>query len=139
MSDDLAVPAPPDEVTSPFWEATSRHELVLQRCACGHYQHYPRPVCMSCGGDELSFVTASGAGRVYAHSTVYRAPTPGLEPPYVVALVDLEEGPRMLSRLVGDTSALRCGTAVQVRFEPLADGRALPLFELVERDDGARR
>jgi len=118
------------ETTSAWWEATRERRLVIQCCArCGQRQHYPRPYCLACGGDELGWVEASGHGVVWSKTVVHRPARPDLAVPYVVALVRLAEGPVLLSRVVGpEATEVRCDEPVVVDFEPLADGRALPVF-----------
>jgi len=127
--------AAPDAVTQPWWDATAEGRFVVQRCdVCQHYQHYPRALCTSCGSTEhLGFVEATGRGIVYSHTTVRRAPHPAFTPPYVVAMVRLEEGPVLLTNIVGCAPEdVRCDMAVKVTWEDLPDGRKLPLFEPVE-------
>jgi uncharacterized OB-fold protein len=122
--------APPDAVTAPWWDATRERRLLVQRCgACGHRQHYPRNICAACGRLGPSFVEASGRGTIYSFSVVNRAPDPAFDPPYVVALVRLEEGPVLLTNIVGcEPDAVRCDMPVSVEWEDLPDGRKLPMF-----------
>jgi uncharacterized protein len=122
--------APPDAVTAPWWDATRERRLLVQRCAaCGYRQHYPRNLCTSCGALGPTFVEASGLGTVYSYTVVNRAPDPAFTPPYVVALVRLEEGPVLLTNLVGcEPAAVRCDMPVAVAWEDLPDGRKLPMF-----------
>jgi len=92
----------PDPETAFFWEATQRGELHILRCsACGHYVHLPRPVCRECGSTDLAPSRVSGRGVVHTF-TVTHFPLPGFEPPFAVALVELEEQPglRLASYLV---------------------------------------
>ena len=94
----------PDPETRHFWDAVAAGRLDIQRCrACGQHVFYPRgAVCPHCGGLGLDWVRASGRGTVHSFTVVHRAPPEFVaEAPYVVALVDLEEGPRMMSRLLG--------------------------------------
>jgi len=120
--------AEPDAITQPFWDATSEGRFTVQRCAaCGHHQFYPRALCIACGSTDLGFVEASGRASVYSHTTVRRAPHPAFEPPYVVALVRLEEGPVLMTNLVGIDEP-RCDMPVHLVWEDLPDGRKLPLF-----------
>lgn len=137
----LVEPAPPDEVSAPWWDATRDHRLLLQSCpACGGRQHPPRSVCVACGTpDGLGWATASGAGVVDAFTVVHRAPQPEVDVPYVVARVRLVEGPLLLTRLQGrPVDAWAIGDAVQAVWEDLPDGRALPVFHHDEqaRHDG---
>lgn len=120
--------APPDADTQGWWDATRAGRLTVQHCAnCGHNQLYPRAVCSRCGGAGLALRDACGLGQVYAATVVHRAPHPAFSPPYVVALVDLAEGPRILGGVRGRDQA-PCGLRVRVAWEPLHDGRQLPVW-----------
>jgi hypothetical protein len=122
----------PSELTLPFWTAAREGRLVLQRCrSCGAWQHPPRPVCLACGdGSALDWEPVSGAGTVFSVTTVERALIPGLrgEVPYLLALVQLEEGVRVLSLLTDCApEAARIDLPVRVVFRPFGDER-LPCF-----------
>lgn len=123
---------PVTAVDQPFWAATREQRLVLQWCvACERVVHYPREACPGCLGDELEWRSASGRGVVHAASTMAAAAG---EEPYSVALVDLAEGARFMTNVVGCAPAdVRVGMSVTVRWEPLDDGRHLPLFEPSDR------
>lgn len=123
-----------DALTRPFWEAAERGELVLQRCAsCGRWQFYPRPFCIACGGDEVGWEAASGGGTVYSVTTVRIDVLPGLDPPYDVALVELDEGPRLLGRVTGGP---RIGDRVRATWLAREGLPPLPAFEATdERSD----
>src|ERR1700730_13709691 len=113
-----------------YWEAAAQGVLVVQQCdTCGRSQLYPRVVCAACHGDELRWVPASGEGTVYTYSVVYRPMANYSEPvPYIVAVVELEEGPRLTTRLVGlGPEDPFIGMRVGVDFEE-RDGRSLPVF-----------
>ncbi len=131
-----AKPLPvPNADTEPFWAGCAQGELRLQRCrACGQAQFPPRAFCAKCHASAPSWETASGRGRVVSHTRVHRAPSAGFkaETPYVVALVDLDEGPRMMLRLQGAAVA-EIGASVEIRFEAPAGphGIALPYAVLV--------
>ena len=124
---------PESEAAAPFWEATREQRLVLQWCRhCQRVIHFPREVCPSCLGDDLEFRPASGRGVVYAASVMPKPANPTMagREPYVVALIDLEEGARMMSNVVGiPPGTVQPGRPVRVTWEPLPDGRHLPLFE----------
>ena len=122
--------APADPTTGAWWDATRAGTLLVQRCrTCGHRQHYPRGLCTSCSSTDLEDTAASGRGVVYSFTAVHRAPHPAFQPPYVVALVRLEEGPTLLTNIVGCApEELACDMPVEVRWEELPDGRRLPLF-----------
>ena len=89
-----------DALSRPFWAGAAEGRLLVQRCtACGAHQFYPRPFCLACQ-DEVEWVEASGRGEIYSLTTNHLRMSPELEPPYYVALVRLEEGPVLLTRIV---------------------------------------
>jgi uncharacterized OB-fold protein len=99
MSDRMQID---DPVLWPYWEAAQRRSLVVQRCqACGHHQHYPRPFCLECDADTLEWVETKGQGTVHSVTTVHVQLLPELKPPYQVALIDLDEGPRLVTGIDG--------------------------------------
>jgi len=120
-----------------FWEATRDGRLLVQWCTscdCGVF--YPRVFCPHCasGSGVLEWRAASGRATVYAAVVEHRPEAAGARfsggQPYCVALVDLEEGVRMLTNVVGcPPDSVRSGMPVTVTWEPLSDGRRLPLFE----------
>jgi uncharacterized protein len=122
---------PISEVAEPFWDATREGRLLLQWCtACACPVWYPREVCLRCLGSTLEWRESQGRGVVYACTVEHKAQTRALEPPYVVALVELDEGVRLLSNVVGrPPDQVAVGDRVRVTWEPLSDGRRLPLFE----------
>jgi len=120
-----------DALTSPFWEAARRRALLIQRCrTCGEYQFYPRPFCLKCDADDLEWVRARGTGTVYAATTVRIQISPEFEPPYIVALVDLDEGPRILSNILAPACVI--GQRVRVTWKDREPDPPLPVFEPVE-------
>jgi uncharacterized OB-fold protein len=126
---------PVSPAAEPFWEATRARRLVVQWCTdCDVAIHYPREACPRCLGSALAFRPASGRATVYALSVmpVPANPTMAGREPYPVVLVELDEGPRLLSNLVGEGAlAAAVGDTVEVAWEPLPDGRHLPVFVLV--------
>lgn len=125
---------PISPAAEPFWAATRERRLVLQWCAdCERAVHYPREACPRCLGEHLEFRPAAGTGEVYALSTMPVPGNPGMagRAPYPVALVALPEGVRLLSNIVGDGALdAEVGDTVHVAWEPLPDGRHLPVFVL---------
>ena len=118
------------EVSAPFWAATRERRLVMPRCTgCRQLVWYPRPSCQRCAGTDLVWEELSGAGTVHAVSVHHRSPSPALadRTPYAVVLIDLDEGARIMSNVFGAVPEV--GSAVRVAWEPLADGRHLPIFE----------
>jgi uncharacterized OB-fold protein len=117
-----------DPTTASFWAAARERRLTVQRCrACGHHQFYPRPHCLSCESADLDWVGVKGTGRIYSMTTTQVQVYPEMVPPYVVALVDLSEGPRLLTNIVG--AACRIGDEVRVTWRERKDAPPLPVFE----------
>jgi uncharacterized protein len=130
---DSAKPSPePTPETQPFWDATARSELHLQRChACDAHYFPPRPFCPTCHTDDVSWTRVSGRGRLHTYMINHRPP-PGWrdEAPYVIAIVELEEGPRMMSNVVGveaSPEALELDMELEVTFEDQG-GMQVPKF-----------
>jgi uncharacterized OB-fold protein len=129
----LLKPLPiPDGDTTRFWNGLARGELLLQHCLdCAQVHYYQQGLCRFCGSERLEHRPASGRGRVYSYSVVYRAPGPAFrdDTPYAVLLVELEEGPRMISSLVGgDPERVTIGMPVQLVCEKINDEITLPRF-----------
>ena len=126
-------PSPePTPETQPFWDGCARGELMLQRChACGEPYFYPRPICPACGSTDVEWFTASGQATLYSYVINHR-PAPGFEDeaPYAIAVVQLAEGPRMMTSLVGvpaDPEVLVLDMPLRVAFEQRGD-ISLPVF-----------
>jgi len=118
-------------VSGPFWEAARQHRLVLQRCdGCGTYQFPPLPVCRTCHATDVAWVDVSGRGTVFTFTVMHDTLIPGLEPPYVVALVAPEEAPAMritTNILECPVAAVRIGMPVEVCFQEVGEV-TLPQF-----------
>ncbi len=123
------------EIAGPYWEGCRAGELRMQRCdRCEQFQFYPRIVCSHCGAGELTWQAVSGRGRVASFTVVRRGISPAYPAPYVVALIDLAEGVRMMSNLVDcDPDQVKVGAAVDVRFESWGAEHVLPVFALTSR------
>src|SRR5437764_12940025 len=110
-----------DEESRGYWEALARHELYFQRCRdCGAARFYPRALCPACLSSATEWVRASGRGTVYTFTVTHQNQTPGFreELPYVLAMVELAEGPRLLTTPVGGgPAAVRCGMPCSVALE----------------------
>ena len=125
------IPVPTPE-TRPFWDAAKRRELSLPRCrACGTLHYFPRGVCPGCLSSDLAWERLSGRGTLHTFTIVHRGqkgfPVPT---PYVLAIVELAEGPRMMTTLVNvEPERVRIGMPVAVLFRDVSDTIALPLFE----------
>jgi hypothetical protein len=129
---DKPVPVPTPE-TQPFWDGCAAGELRIQRCTdCGKSYFYPRPVCPDCGSANVEWFTASGRATLYSYVINHRA-APGFadDGPYAIAVVQLEEGPRMMSNIRGlpaTPEALELDMPLQVTFEARGNV-SLPQFE----------
>jgi uncharacterized OB-fold protein len=126
------LPQPTPE-TAEFWEGAKRGELRVQRCrACGQAYFYPRPFCPNCSSRDVEWFTASGRGRLHTYVINHR-PAYGFDDlaPYVIAIVELEEGPRLMSNIVGvepTPERLPLDMALEVTWERQSDEITLPLF-----------
>jgi uncharacterized OB-fold protein len=121
-----------DEGTAPWWSATREGKLLVKRCSdCGKAHFYPRPFCPHCWSESVDWEQASGRATLYTWSVVHNNDLPpfGDLVPYVAAIVDLDEGPRMMTRVVGcEFDDLRVGMQLQVTFDQQTDEVTLPLF-----------
>jgi hypothetical protein len=115
------VPLPTPE-SRPFWDSARRHALALQRCGgCAQWVFYPRALCPHCFGSDLEWRRVSGRGTLHTFTIVERGQKGfPLPPPYVLAVVELEEGPRLMTNLVGvapDSAHVRIGMRVELVYE----------------------
>lgn len=123
----------PDADSHPYWSAAATGELLIQFCAqCGQPRFYPRLLCPACHSAEHRWAPATGQGTVYSYTIVRRAPLPAFadDVPYVVALIDLDEGVRMLSTVVAEPAQVAIGARVKVQFRAETDHIAVPVFVL---------
>jgi uncharacterized OB-fold protein len=130
---DDAHPRPADDAESrEFWAFCRAHELRLQRCrVCGLYRYHPRPRCPGCQSAEFEWTRCAGTGRVHSYTICYPPVLPAFEAraPYNVVVVELTEGPFMVSNLVGvDNEAVQVGQAVEVCFTDIDPELTLPQF-----------
>lgn len=136
MSEATRFEPPASAVSEPFWEASRDERLVLQFCvSCERAVWYPRVLCPHCGGTDLDWRPADGRGTIYAVSVQHRPGHPALADrvPYAVALVDLDDGVRVMTNVVGcDAGEVSVGRRVRPAWEPLTDGRNLLVHELDE-------
>lgn len=133
MSDRARKPLPnPAPESVPYWEAAKQHRLTLPRCrACAKFWFPPSRACPHCMSDDFEWAAVSGRGKVYSFVTFHRVYHPAFagDVPYVVALVELDEGPRMLTNIVGiRPEAVVCEMPVKVVFDDVADNVSVPKF-----------
>lgn len=126
---------PLPEITAesrPFWEGCRQHRFLIQRCAdCGALQHYPRGICARCWGANLEWRPSAGRGSIYTFTVTHRTQARGFrdELPYVLAWVELEEGPLVMTNIVGcDPARLRIGMPVRVTFQDVNPEISIPQF-----------
>ena len=111
-----------------FWEGTQKGELRIQSCnACGALRHPPGPACPDCGALDRGYVVASGLGTVFSYVVHRYPPVPGKELPIVIALIDLDEGVRMVGEVVG-VDDLAIGDRLRVDFNRVDDELTLPIW-----------
>ena len=122
----------PDPETQPFWDGCKEGRFLLRHCnACGTDHYYPRPFCPSCWSTDVSWKAASGRGTLYTYSVVHVNDLPPFPErvPYVAAVVELEEGPRVMTNVEGCAfDELAVGMDVVVDFKPISDDVTIPIF-----------
>jgi uncharacterized OB-fold protein len=125
------LPQPTPE-TQPFWDGVNQGELRLLRCDdCGFVIFPPRSFCPKCAGRKVQWFRASGRGTLYSY-VIHHRPVPGYTPPYSIAVVQLEEGPRMMTNIVNcpqTPEAMELDMPVEVVFTPIGEGLSLPQFQ----------
>lgn len=130
MTKELPIPVTNAD-SAPYWQGARHDKLMLRRCkACGTVHFMPRYLCPSCWSNDLEWFEAKGKGTVHSFSIIRRASSAAYATrvPYVVALIDLDEGPRMMSNIVGpDALDVAIGDPVAVQFEARGDAK-LPQF-----------
>ena len=133
MADKSKIPVPtPTPETAHFWEGAKVGELRMQRCGdCAEVYFPPRPFCPACASKNVEVFVASGRAQLYSY-VINQRPHPAFDGPYSIAVVELEEGPRMMTNIVNveqTPEALQLDMALEVTFEPLTDEINLPYFQ----------
>jgi uncharacterized OB-fold protein len=123
-----------DPGTEPFWRAAREHRLSIPRCrSCGKHHFYPRELCPHCHSDDLEWTDVSGKGEIYTYTVARKpaGPVYAADVPYVIAMIALDEGPRMLTNIVTDNvESVRIGARVSVSFDDVTAEITLPKFSL---------
>ena len=120
--------------TRTYWEMCRQGQLMVQRCdSCNEYQFYPRGICANCWSENIRWVASSGKGTVWTYTVTYQNRTTGFDQgPYVLALVELEEGVRMFTNIVEcEPQAVTIGMPVEVTFVRATDQISVPYFKPV--------
>lgn len=130
---DPNLPSPVENGDSqPYWAAARDRRLVIRKCkACGEVHFMPRHLCPTCWSDQLEWIDAQGTGQVHSYTVIRRAPMAVFAPkvPYVIALIELDEGPRMVANVLGDDALqTKIGDRVKVTFEERDGGAMVPQF-----------
>jgi len=114
----------------PFFDAARNHQLAVQKCDnCGTLRFPPAPLCLACDSPGSSWVMVSGRGKVFSFTVMHRAYHPAFKAPYALAVIELDEGVRLTSNVVGiEPARVKCGMPVEVMFDKLSDEVTLPRF-----------
>ena len=129
------IPQPITPEAKPYWDGLKEGKLMLPKCEdCGKPFFYPRVLCPFCQSRHISWIQASGRGKLYSFEIAHQNFNPAykIKPPYIFAMVELEEGPHMMSNLINidpDPQVVKCDTPVEVVFEKLTDEITIPLFQ----------
>jgi uncharacterized OB-fold protein len=121
-----------DEINRPFWDSVKARQLKLPKCRdCEKFHAPPRQFCPHCLSDQLEWLPVSGKGVIYSYVIYHQAYDQSFagDVPYNVAVIELEEGPRLLSNVIGSNDEIRVGDAVRVVYEDVTDEIALHRFE----------
>lgn len=114
-----------------FWEGLQKNKLFIQECQdCKKYIFYPRSICPNCFSEQISWIQSKGFGHIYSYTVVHHAYGPFKEQtPFVVAIVELNEGVRMMTRILGDRAQVSIGIPVEITYKKIDDDLTLPYFK----------
>jgi uncharacterized protein len=133
MPDGPGLPPLTDQFSQAYWDAAREGTLLIQLCrTCGSYQFYPRGHCVHCFALDPEWTPASGRGLLHTYTIIRRTPNAefAADCPYVLAIIELAEGPRMTARIIGKADDIACDQEVHVVFTPAGDAGVLPNFAL---------
>lgn len=138
------LPQPITPESKPFWDGLREGKLMLPKCGdCSRVFFYPRIVCPQCQSRNVGWIQGTGRGKLYSFEIAYQTISKAfkVKPPYVLAMVELDEGARMLSNLINvepDPKKIRCDMPVEIVYQKLTDEVTLPLFQPAGATGGAR-
>lgn len=139
MTDYLKPLPKSDPLTAPFWASLANGQIEIQRCDdCQAYVFYPRALCPACSSRNLTWTPVLGRGQIYSLTIVHKGPGAHFQAdaPYVVALVELDEGCRMMTNIIGaepDPAQVRIGMPVEIVYDRVTEAVTLPKFQLTNR------
>ncbi len=131
------LPKPMTPEAKPYWDGLNQGKLMLPKCDdCCEAFFYPRIACPHCHSRNVSWIQASGRGKLYSFQIAYRALNPAfnIDPPFILAMIELEEGPRLMSNLINiepDADVIKCDMPVEVVYEKQTNDITIPLFQPV--------
>jgi len=134
MEPDRPLPQPITAETKPFWDGLREQKLMLPKCGdCSRVFFYPRIICPHCQSRNVGWIQGSGRGKLHSFEIAYQTISRAfkVKPPYVLAMIELEEGPRMLSNLIDiepDPKKIKCDMPVEIVYQKMTDEVTLPLF-----------
>jgi len=134
----MTVPKPLPQVdpgTAPYWEGLRAGKFLLKTCrSCGKPHFYPRESCPHCDSDNLDWTHASGLGEIYSFTLCVRPAGPAFadDAPYVIAIVTLDEGPRMMTWILDEPASVAIGKRVRLKLQAVSEAITLPMFELCD-------
>ena len=135
MELDRPLPAPITPETQPYWDGLKEHKLMLPKCEdCDTPFFYPRILCPYCQSRHITWIQASGKGKLYSFEIVYQHLNRrfNVPRPYILAMIELDEGPRLMSNLIhieADPQVVKCDMPVEIVFEKLTDDITISLFQ----------
>ncbi len=135
MELDRPLPTPITPEAKPYWDGLTQGKLMLPKCGdCGRTFFYPRIVCPHCSSRSITWIQASGKGKLHAFGIAHQSFTRAFKvpPPFVLAMIELEEGPRMVSNLINvqpDPTVVKCDMPVEIVYTKLTDDVTIPLFQ----------
>jgi uncharacterized protein len=135
MELDRPLPQPITPEARPYWDGLKQEKLMLPKCGdCGHVFWYPRVLCPRCHSRRITWTQSGGKGKLYAFEIAHQSFNKAMKvrPPYILAMIELAEGPRLLSNLIGieaDPKVVKIDMPVEVVFSKLTDEVTIPLFQ----------
>lgn len=121
-----------DSDSEPFWTGLKKNKLFIQQCEhCGEYIFYPRLICPYCFSERVMWVKATGNGQIYSYTVVHRAFGAFKDQtPFIIGIVELDEGVRMMTRILGNQNQVKIGKSVSIFYKKIDSNLTLPYFQI---------